>query len=70
MSNTTIDYLVGIGAATVGTLLFGALILVPACSSYARTWERLVAAMLSLYVLGVLVGVGVAAALAAVWFWG
>ncbi len=69
MSRTTIDYLVGIGAGTIGVGLFAALILVPAWGAYSRLWERLAAAVLSLYVLGVLVGVGVVAALAAVYFW-
>jgi O-antigen ligase len=69
MSRTTIDYLVGVGAGAVGVVLFAALILVPAWSAYSRVWERLAAAILSLYVLAVLVGVGVAAALAAVYTW-
>ena len=43
---------------------------VPAWSSYSRLWERLAAAVLSLYVLAVLIGVGVAGALAVVYFWG
>jgi O-antigen ligase len=69
MSRTTIDYLVGIGAGTIGVVLFAALILVPAWSAYSRLWERLAAAVLSLYVLAMLVGVGVVAALAAVYTW-
>jgi hypothetical protein len=66
MSRTTIDYLVGGGAAVIGAGLFGALILVPTWGAYTRLWERLAAAVLSLYVLAVLVGVGVLAALAMV----
>jgi hypothetical protein len=69
MSSTTVNYLVGIVAATVGVGVFGGLILVPAWSSYSRLWERVVAAVLSLYVLAVLVGVGVAGALAAILIW-
>ena len=69
MSRTTVDYLVGVGAATIGVALFAALILVPAWGAYSRLWQRLAAAVLSLYVLAVLVGVGVAAALAGVYFW-
>ena len=42
----------------------------PAWSSYTRTWERVAATVLTLYVLAVLVGVGVVGALAAVYFWG
>jgi hypothetical protein len=33
-------------------------------------WERLAATVLSLYVLAVLVGAGVLAALAVIYFWG
>jgi hypothetical protein len=69
MSRTTIDYLVGGGAGAVGIGLFTAMILVPAWSAYSRVWERLAATVLSLYVLTVLVGVGVVAALAAVYVW-
>lgn len=69
MSRTTIDYLVGVGAGTIGVVLFAALILVPAWSAYSRLWERFAAAILSLYVLAVLAGVGVVAALAAVYTW-
>jgi hypothetical protein len=44
--------------------------LLPAWNAYSRLWERLAATVLSLYVLAVLVGVGVAGALAVVYFWG
>jgi hypothetical protein len=70
MSRATINYLVGGGALVCGLALYAALILVPAWTAYSRLWERVAATVLSLYVLGVLVGVGVAGALAAVYFWG
>ncbi len=70
MSRTTIDYLVGGGAAVFGLALYAGLILVPAWTSYTRVWERLAATFLTLYVLGVLVGLGVAGGIAAVYFWG
>jgi hypothetical protein len=70
MSRSTINYLVGGGAVLVGVVLYAGLILAPAWTSYTRLWERLAATVLSLYVLAVLVGVGVAAALAGVYFWG
>jgi len=54
----------------LGGALYVGLILRPAWTSYSRIWERLAATLLSLYVLGVLVGVGVGGALAAVYFWG
>ncbi len=42
----------------------------PAWSAYTRLWERLAATVLSLYVLAVLVGIGVAGALVVVYYWG
>jgi hypothetical protein len=70
MSRSQINELVAAGAGVVSLVLFAVLILVPAWSSYSRLWERAAATVLSLYVLAVLVGVGVVAALAAVYFWG
>jgi hypothetical protein len=70
MSRTTINDLVAVCAGTFGLALYAGLILVPAWTSYTRLWERVAATVLSLYVLAVLVGAGVAAALAAVYFWG
>ena len=70
MSRTTINALVAVGAGTFGLALYTGLILVPAWTAYSRLWERLAATILSLYVLAVLVGVGVAGALAVVYFWG
>lgn len=70
MSRTAVNDLVAVFAGTFGLALFAGLILVPAWNSYSRLWERLAATVLSLYVLAVLVGVGVVAALAAVYFWG
>ena len=70
MSRSAINELVAGGAGVIGLGLYAGLILRPAWISYTRLWERLAATVLTLYVLAVLVGVGVAAALAAVYFWG
>jgi hypothetical protein len=70
MSKTAINDLVAVCAGTFGLALYAGLILVPAWTSYSRLWERVAATVLSLYVLAVLVGLGVGAALAAVYFWG
>ena len=70
MSRSEINELVLGGACVLGLALYVGLILRPAWVSYSRVWERLAATVLSLYVLGVLVGVGAGAALAAVYFWG
>jgi hypothetical protein len=70
MSRAAINELVAGGAGAIGLGLYAGLILRPAWISYTRLWERLAATVLTLYVLAVLVGIGVAAALAAVYFWG
>ncbi len=70
MSHTTINELVAVCAGTFGVALFAGLILVPAWTAYTRLWQRLAATVLSLYVLVVLVGIGVGAALAVVYLWG
>jgi hypothetical protein len=70
MSTNDITYLVATCAGVFGFALYVGLILVPAWGSYSRVWERLAATVLSLYVLGVLVGAGVLAALLAVYLWG
>ena len=57
-------------AVVIGLGLYVGLILIPAWGSYGRVWERLAATFLSLYVLAVLVGIGLAGALAIVYFWG
>jgi hypothetical protein len=70
ISRTTVNDLVAVCAGVFGLALYAGLILVPAWTSYTRLWERVAAGVLSLYVLAVLVGVGVAGALAVVYFWG
>lgn len=58
MSNTAIIYLVGAFAGVFCLAAYVGLILVPAWSSYTRIWERLAAAVLSLFVLAALLGIG------------
>jgi exosortase/archaeosortase len=69
MSRTDITYLLAACAAAFSLALFVGLILAPAWSSYSRLWERVAASILSLYVLAVLVGVGIAAGLAVAYLW-
>jgi hypothetical protein len=68
MSGTDITYLVAVCAAVFSLALYIGLILAPALSAYTRMWERVAAGLLSLYVLAVLVGIGVAGGLAVVYF--
>jgi hypothetical protein len=70
MSTSQINELVAAGSGVIGLALYAGLILRPAWTAYSRLWERVAAAVLSLYVLAVFVGAGVAGALAAVYFWG
>jgi hypothetical protein len=70
MSRTAINDLVAVCAGTFVLALYAGLILIPAWTAYSRLWERLAATVLSLYVLAVLIGAGVAGALAFVYFWG
>ena len=53
------------GALTIAC--FVALILVPATRCYGRVWEKLCAGVLSLYVLGTLIGIGAAIGFLIVW---
>ncbi len=70
MNSTDTTYLIAVCAGVFSLALFVGLILVPAWSSYTRVWERLAASVLALYVLAVLVGIGVAAGAAVVYYWG
>jgi hypothetical protein len=63
--STTELVIVLAGALTV--VCYVALILVPAVRCYGRTWEKLAAGVLTLYVLGTLLGIGAAVGLAIVW---
>jgi exosortase/archaeosortase len=69
MTETDVTYLIAACAGVFSLALFIGLILAPAWSAYSRIWERLAASFLSLYVLGVLVGIGVAGGLAVVYVW-
>lgn len=70
MTRTHIIYAVG-GAC--GVLGFGAwvgMILVPAWTAYSRIWQRLVAAVLSLYIAAAMTGLGIVLGLGVVpWAW-
>jgi hypothetical protein len=69
MSNSAITGLVAAFAGVFGLAAFVGLVAIPAVSAYGRLWERLAAAFLSLYVLVVLVGIGIAAGVLVVFEW-
>jgi glucan phosphoethanolaminetransferase (alkaline phosphatase superfamily) len=63
------EYFLFGGAGVVTLLAFTALILAPAIGAYGRTWEKATAALLSVFVLVVLVLIGVAIGVLIVWKW-
>ncbi len=59
MSNNSVTYLVGACAGVFGLAIFCTFVVAPGVTSYRRVHERLVAAVLSVYVLAAFVGVGI-----------
>ena len=54
-------------AGALALACYVVLILAPAMRCYGRVWEKLAAGVLTLYVLGTLLGIGAAIGLAIVW---
>jgi hypothetical protein len=54
-------------AAGVVVSCYVALILVPAWRCYGRVWERIAASFMTLFILGTMLGIGVAIGLVVVW---
>jgi hypothetical protein len=69
MSHDAVTQLVAICAGVAGLAAFVGLILVPVVSSYERAWERVVAGLLSLWVAGAFVGIGVLAGAGVIYYW-
>jgi hypothetical protein len=63
---STTDIAISVAAGIVGAGYI-AFILMPAVNAYGRWWERAGAAVLTLYILGTMVGGGAALGLAIVW---
>jgi uncharacterized membrane protein len=61
-------YLFG-AAGLISLAAFVGLILVPALGSYGRSWEKLAAGFLSLFVLAALVAIGVVVGLVVFYYW-
>jgi hypothetical protein len=68
MSNQTWTYIAIGSAAGVSLIAWVGLVLVPAWMSFSRVWERLVATVLSLYVLAAFVMVGLLLGGAFLWY--
>ena len=69
MSSTQITYIVASVCAIGALSAFVALIAFPAWSAYSKTWERLAASFLSLFVLLALVLVGALGGVAIAYYW-
>jgi hypothetical protein len=69
MDSETITYvIIGVaGASILGA--YGYLILVPSLTAYGRNWERVAAAVLTLFVLAAFVGSGLGVGLLLVYYW-
>jgi hypothetical protein len=68
MSNETWTYVALGSAAGLSLIVWLLLVLVPALRSFSRVWERIVATVLSLYVLAAFVLAGVMAGGAFLWY--
>jgi hypothetical protein len=69
MSNDTLTYVIAGTAAGVSVIAWAALVLVPAWTSFSRVWERLVATLLSLYILAAFALAGSALGAAILWYY-
>jgi hypothetical protein len=69
MSNDTITYVIAGTAAGVSVIAWAALVLVPAWTSFSRVWERMVAVVLSIYILAAFALAGSALGAAILWYY-
>ena len=69
VTSTQITYIVASVCAVGALSAFVALIAFPAWSAYSKTWERLAASFLSLFVLLALVLVGALGGAAIAYYW-
>jgi putative Mn2+ efflux pump MntP len=69
MSHDAVTQLVAICAGVAALTAFLGLVLMPVVSSYQRAWERIVAGLLSLWVLGAFVGIGILAGAGVIYYW-
>jgi hypothetical protein len=65
----TVTYIVLATAGVIGFSFFAVWILAPAWTAYGRTWERLAAATLSVFVLAAFAGAGILIGLVVLYYW-
>jgi len=64
----TVHFLFG-GAALISLVAFTTLILAPTIGSFGRGWEKVTAALVSVFVLVALAAIGIAIGVAIVYYW-
>jgi hypothetical protein len=69
MSNDTLTLVIAGTAAGISVIAWAALVLVPAWTSFSRVWERVVATVLSLYVLAAFAMAGGGLGAAILWYY-
>lgn len=69
MSNSGLTYLVAISCGVFALAAFIWFIAMPAWNAYSKTWERIAASLLSLYVLAALILVGGLGGAAIAYYW-
>jgi hypothetical protein len=69
VDSLTLTYLILGAAGVIGLSFFAVMILAPAWSAYGRTWERVAAAVLSVFVLAAFAGAGVGIGLVILYYW-
>ena len=63
------EYILFGAAGLISLVAFGVLILVPAVGSFGRTWEKVTAVLVSIFVLVALLAIGIAIGIAIVYYW-
>jgi hypothetical protein len=69
VDSLTLTYIIIGAAGLIGFASFAVLIFAPAWTAYGRTWERLAAAFLSVFVLAAFAGAGVLIGLVLLYYW-
>jgi hypothetical protein len=69
VDSLTLTYIIIGAAGLIGFASFAVLIFAPTWTAYGRTWERLAAAFLSVFVLAAFAGAGVAVGLVLLYYW-
>ncbi len=63
------EYILFGAAGLISLVAFSVLILAPAIGSFGRTWEKVTAVFVSLFVLVALLAIGIGIGIAIVYYW-